>query len=540
MNIKNIIKSKKYNEYFFITFIFIAVNLITLFFDNFFADAGLLYLLSTKEFFEICINSGRPFHALLAIIIQPVFHYSYSLFIISTFFIRLLTTITYYSIINSIIKKDNNHIAFIITIFYTTLPICFSSSYYSIFYYNISILSFLLFFKYFNLESNFSFFKKIFLFSLLSIALQLKSLMFLCIILYLLISMYFIVSRGLNKSSILILLKRLDFLIFPIIFYIFLEIFFKAKGSFAGYNSIEILSLSEFITLYSQSIYYIFYYPIEAIKIVFTKKIITIVALIISIISIFYFKKDNLYKRINFSRKYITKNFILVFSIFVIFLSALFPYILVKKPIDLGFEDRHSILAVLVLPFFILPILNFLRIFEFVFLNKRIIKKLIILFIIIINTLFIIKKEDIYFSHLSFSLKQDAFLYFLKENSETIKKYHTFYLEDETVSSQQNIIEYLNDNILNTLAKQVFNTSDRYFGTNPNEGLKISQKIINDNIYHLINYIPNKDEVRITLKWQEKSIDNLHKVKLILLKLFLRTSYEAEIKNIYSFQLELI
>ncbi|QNM87383.1 hypothetical protein [Aliarcobacter cryaerophilus] len=245
------------------------------------------------------------------------------------------------------------------------------------------------------------------------------------------------------KNLILFSIKKLDFILIPIVFFIIKNIFFTSKGVYTGYNKIDfnnILNFDKYIEVFKLNILYPITESLQFLNIV--------IVFIIFIISI-YFSRN-----LKFNLK-IKKEFILLIIGFFILVLGAFPYIAVGKiPSSMEQDSRFQVLLLLgfsMIVYFLIKIISYI----FITKNNYIYGFLLFLSIYIfsINSF----KYQIKY-HWEWIYQQSIIENFL--SSDIIKNNSTFLVIDNVLHKK---FIRLGEMHMNGISKAIFGKDDKLF-----------------------------------------------------------------------------
>ena len=452
-----IINNIHYKNYFYFTILYFIANILLLLnlqgvywddwtiYNQSFDSKAILFndiQFGIKGTYSLYVND-----LVNSIVVNRIFIFV-SYFIMAILYYNILLTIKFITV------KD----AFWLTMFFMLIPVNHAKLLISIAPFSLPLL---LFFIAFYLLSKYLT-NKIILYRILILVLFYMSfdtnsiLVFYVIVLFYIFyqEFYFIWNIHNIKSF---LVKYIDFVILPIIYFIIKMIYFRPTGIYEGYNMISLKGILLFPYFLMKSFYETLYLGLNN----------TIFALVPFILIIFLLFCKNKTLDILYSRKLLSKLIYLGISFFIV---AVFAYCLIGKlPGFFYTYSRFQILTPLSFSFIIyFSLLLFVKVFN--------IKKVI--FLTIIWTLllsFIIQNINYQLSYIKHYIYTEAIKENIKDN-EIIKNNTTFIIDYKCLNNELDNIGFM-DYELNGMMKEVFNDESRLMVNNNKELHSLSNKI---------------------------------------------------------------
>jgi hypothetical protein len=315
------------------------------------------------------------------------------------------------------------------------------------------------------------------------------------------------------ESIKLFFIKKIDFIILPVVYFIYKIFFLQPYGIYENYNHINIKVLSYIPIMIFKTFKVMF---IDFTMYLFNDLTIVIIAVVVSlIISVLIninldFFKDN--------KKYL---FILAILLFVF---AVFPYLAVLKyPVYKGWESRFSLLVGISLSLFYI---FFISVVSQIFLNYK--NKVFIFFISLFISLFVMKNILIQYQQNIDWFYQVSLQKKLK-NSNIIEKNNTILLnikDNDKLLFNRKFRFYE----LNGLYKQVSKKDDKLFITNIKQikGYKNLRKYKQYNFFKWNSTSPVKI-VKFNVTFNK--VRNIDKIKILYESLFDQQSFQSNLKK---------
>jgi hypothetical protein len=388
---------------------------------------------STSEFiykFVSHLGSALNINAHILIIMSMIGLWAYKLLTFAFFFLAGL-------LLNLILKKYKNICAedrFFITIIFLIAPFNIARLCNSVFQYS---LSYFIFFLAWYLLGRY----RLLTLALFFISFNTNSLLFF----YLLPIMDYFYRNGAFddfKSLIRVIIKNIDFLLLPIIFYIIKIIYYQPYGEYENYN--KIVNFSEFFNAPYNQINDIFRF-LSNLKLIDS---------IIYIPVIIYLLKLNLFNAKNESSN--CSLMLVIIGLFA-FVLASFPYWLAgHTPTFNGWESRHQLLQPLGFALLVVGILNMS--FDKKYIFNSTLKHIIIGLIISISINF---QFRIYVKAFSDNQKQNVLVNEFSKN-QIIKNNNLFIIKDLTISSKNIFNRSYETYVWNGILTKAFGDQKRF------------------------------------------------------------------------------
>jgi hypothetical protein len=316
---------------YFISNIFLLLNINGIYWDDW-TLVGSSYSTISNQFIQASgINFIGDMHYFLLNVDNGIWIYR-----ILTFILYFITAIFLFKILNTISileKKDNFYLTliFLITPLYNA-RVALIDFPYTLFLF-IFFMGFYILTK--NIKSNNLFIRIIILFIFFISFLVNSFLVFYSVVLvYIFYKQYFYSRVSWKDKLKQFLLKNLDFLMLPIVFFSIKILYMAPSGLYSTYNTLGLLSLIRI--------------PIGIIFATYTS-LIEPINQCLSLFPYFWLFILLYYMYIVKNKKNIIENskdkYLLLLGIFL-FIVAIFPYVAVGKlPMNIGFESRHQLLA---------------------------------------------------------------------------------------------------------------------------------------------------------------------------------------------------
>ena len=432
------------------------------------------------------------------------------------FIFNLITTYLFYKII---IKHFNPFETFILVLFFAIMPINYVRSMLNISMYSLCLMLFYIGFYLVekNLEKNRIIIRIIsYLFFLLSF--NMSSLLFF----YLVVALYVWWKKYNFKKFGKVLVYNFDYILLPIIYFIFKRLYYIPYGLYDSYNSFSLSTLVKSPVYLGLSIYE---FTFDLLQLVVSQAFQSSL-LLLFIIIIFIFLKNEDIKKLNWNKNVFYVSIVLV-------IIGLVPYLLVGKiPSLIDYNNRHSILLGAGLTF-----LSFTSCALMIrHLNKN--SSLVLLsFVIASLVIFNVNTSK---EFLLYSYKLDSILYHFK-NNDVIRDNTTFIFEDTEQKNESNILTNtpLSFYVFNGMLNSAYGDETRFMVP------KISQyeigKMWIKTATHLraADWIPSEIQYKILLI-KERDISKSDIIRLIVYSFLDKDKYTLLIKGLYRLESEKI
>ncbi len=374
---------------------------------------------------------------------------------ILTFFLLFLCGIFVYKILktlNFISHQDR----FFVTLLFLLAPLYSAKVALIVFPYTFCITLF--FFGFYLLSEylkNLGIIKRIFILIIFFISFLTNSILvfYLVVLIYIFYKLYNVnFSFFFNIKTFII--KKIDFIILPIIFWIIKYIYFLPTGLYSDYNIIS------FKLMFSSPIYFLFvFYKNFILSLEKALDLILFIWPLILLLFIFFYNYSNNEKKVNNCPKI---SFLLILlGLFFFFLGA-FPYISVGKfPDDIDWSSRHQLLLPLGFSFILYFGLKTLS--EILSIKKNMFDFILIVFAIAFVG---IQLKDGINYNIDWIYQQSIKYNFLE--SEVVKKHTTFIVRTSIGDklAKGRIFRFYE---LNGISKEAFAEDNRYFVNSENE-----------------------------------------------------------------------
>lgn len=296
-----------------------------------------------------------------------------------------------------------------------------------------------------------------------------------------------------------LLLKNVDFLLLPFVFWIIKKIYFVPYGLYSGYNNLELRGLLKAPTLISVSFNNSFLQVLDR-SFKATSFTILLIGIILGVMMLWFIRSHSeLLEPEQFDRM----NYLFVAFGLLLFVLAVFPYNAVGLiPASFDWNSRHQLLIPLGASFILYYVIqSFFEGFHFR-------KKFQVLFLSLLIAMFINVNIQTYVDFQKDWYKQMSIIGNIR-NSAEVRNHTTFLFDDHypELNTTYGFYEY------SGLMKEAFHEETR-FGTNVSEfygsysGSINSYKEYFNGLYNLGGYVPKNPEYLIEINKGKLDINN--------------------------------